>query len=851
MLFAEIRGTQSGTGSSTLGFTEGWDGSPPSTAWREHSQDYLSRSNIPASTSSPSILSLSSDGTATALDRNGTNQSLSPPPTSTSFSSFQTFGHSQTQKQPKSYGFSGGSGMRDQTYLRKMASNKNLSGSVSSRKSGKSDHSTETISPQRHLSELPDTLTTNGSIPVQRQDDSVESSNGSSNADTHRVEPTTTQHQVKEHTPSTSVNYDLAPLPEKLDAGQSSSNSASKKNKRQSHLAGLSQSQQKRISRALLEIDHELRRDDKAMQITAVPIHEEEEVLEPEEKQKDDDAAKATSIPHHQRRPSYPDSDQSSSFQSQHSAPFPYGISPARSDRPVVEQPSPTARLPPSPRVHNLSAQVEGASSPEEIPPLSLARKVSLRNHPTPILTPSKTTPHKHAPSPSGSSPSAVSPIPGYIPGQPRPVKSMHRPEGSMPSRSATPTNNTTPTTSGPSSAPNSGLLKGHLRAGSTPVQQPTPNSSRTAALNRSRSVNQGPDPHHDNDDSPSKAPSSFKQSNHRLLSEREAPASRRPSSLLSIGSPTIIEEEGEGLENDNENGSKHHSPVPAVQVVSQRRETTPAPSDPQQQIQQAAGGMGWELKPGKGEASRVVSEQGFMGDTGSTDPGATSSSAQTHDAHMRAISPEGWQRTLRQAPSRQSLSSDYAVDEGSEPTWADLFTATDHSNESDPLQTPASAVLSDSLRKLSGLGKEDVAILQDRLVAKARAERQAIRDDSPTMRVSTTCRVLSAQLNKNRIHRSCIAPILCPSVLPLWPVGLHLCHLQLSAPRFRLLPGDDPLPTGHHQLLRLPVRLLHQDHSLASSRRLLPVPLPQQPPPCSRRCIIPISQMGMCRNRS
>lgn len=741
MLFAEIRENQDGSNGSVFGSTDGWDGSPPSTAWRGHSQDYLSRSNISASTSSPSILSLSSDGTATAFDRNGSNQNMSPPPTSTSFSSFQTFGHSQSQKQPRSYGFSGGSGMRDQTYLRKMASNKNLSGSVSSRKSGRSDLSNETISPHQETSQLPGLPTSQGTTPSHQRNDSLDSPNGSSHTATPRAEPIASQKQVAKHSPSASASFDFAPR-SGIPTADQLSGSSSKKNKRQSHLAGLSQSQQKRISRALLEIDHELRRDDKATQITTVPIQEEEEVLEPEENGNNNDAdMEDPSVLQHQRRPSYPESDQSS-LQSQHSAPFPFGLSPARSERPVVEQPSPTARLPPSPRVHNLSAQVEGSSPPEEIPPLNLARKVSLRNHPTPILTPSKTQPHKHAPSPSGSSPSAVSPVPGYIPGQPRPVGSMHRSEGSMSSRSATPTNNTTPTTSVPPSNHSSASNKGHLRAGSTPVHQPAV-SSRTATLNRSRSVNQGHDQYYDNDDSPSKAPSSFNHSHQHILSDREGPSSRRPSSLLSIGSPTIIEEEGE----DHDTGSIHRQPTPDIQVIPQRKEMSLAPLDPQRHIQEAGGVLGWNLKAGKGDNSRVVSEQGFIDGTGSAVhvTGAAPSSALMHETQMRGMSPEDWQRTLRQAQSRQSLSSDYAADGASDHTWADLFTAAEPSSENDSVQTLSTAVLSDTLRQLSGLGKDDVSALQDRLVAKAKAERQAIRDDSPTMRVSYIFLVLES----------------------------------------------------------------------------------------------------------
>jgi hypothetical protein len=114
--------------------SEPWDGSAPSTAWKSHSTDYLNRSNISTSTSSPSILSQSSDSTITR-DRNALNGSTSsqasPPPTSSSFTSFRTFGAQQQQEQApkiKSYGFSGRSQMRDETYLRNVGKQQQRSG---------------------------------------------------------------------------------------------------------------------------------------------------------------------------------------------------------------------------------------------------------------------------------------------------------------------------------------------------------------------------------------------------------------------------------------------------------------------------------------------------------------------------------------------------------------------------------------------------------------------------------------------------------------------------------------------------------------------------------------------------
>lgn len=755
MLFAEMRATHRAPGSSDHLNTDDWDGQPPTSsadAWRNHSQGYLARSNISASTSSPSILSLSSDSTVTAKDK----YSHSPPPTSSSFSSFQTFGgsHSQSSQrsQPRSYGFSGGSGMRDDTYLRKVASSKNLSGSVSSRKSGKSVHSNQGTSPPTE--------------PVPLALASAERGTDVQGEQEVAFGPADTEHTPTSsaNVPNTSASLAFPPLPDTPDGQAMSSGSWSKRAKRQSHLAALTTSQQKRISRALLEIDHELRRDGNATQLTQPAIKEEEEILEPEPEEDEDNheggvAPGPTSL--HQRHPSYPDSE--ASVQSQHSAPFPYGISPAKSEKAVIEPPSPTARLPPSPRSHNLKAQVEGLSSAsgdhqDEIPPLNLARKLTGRSphqYPTPILTPSRTQPIKHTPSPS-TSPSAVSPVPGYIPGQPRPVGSLHRSEGSVSSRSATPTNHT-PTTTAPTSAQSSASIKGHLRAGSTPTHQHPPIASRSSSLSRSRSVNQGPDPRFDNDESPSKGVSSNAQSQTapRLLIDRDAPTSRRPSSLLSVTSPPIIEEEGEdahGL-SDSDSGSMLQQPMPNIRVIPQRKEMAQAPHDHQQHIQEARDALGWNFKSGKGVTSRVVSEQGFI--DGSTESGAAPSSALMHDAHMRAMSPDDWKRTLREAHSRQSLSSDYAADEPSEAVWGDLFTPPNSSSDVESLQTPTSApsALSDTLRKLAGVGKEELAEMQDRLVTKAKAERQAIRDDSPVIGVSqdACCAVLCYWMQRLR----------------------------------------------------------------------------------------------------
>ena len=714
LLFAEMRDNSDPYSPSS----EQWDGSAPSTAWKSHSTDYLNRSNISTSTSSPSILSQSSDGTVTR-DRNALNGTsshvASPPPTSSSFSSFQTFGAQQQEQgiKTKSYGFSGRSQMRDETYLRKVG--KQQHGSISSRKSGKGTTSTET-SPSDTTVPLPSIAQANDVTPYARSRSNT--SDATATPTSISILDSARASRNGSHSASSSTSAIPTSAPSDKQRLADTARSQDRRAERQSHLAGLTPAQQKRISKALIEIDLRLRREQMADAPGQSPVMEDEEVLEPEEDDEDLDEDQESG---RLRRPSYTDSD--GSFQSQHSAPFPYGISPAKPENAYsipVEPPSPS-RLPPSPRSHNLKAQVEGTADP--IPPLSLARKLSVRSHlPEPILTPIKTLPAKHVPSPSTSSPSAVSPVPGYIPGQPRPIGSMHRSDGSVSSRSATPTGHTPTTQTAESSdADPLSYLRGHLRAGSTPTHPP-PVSSRTSSLSRSRSVTQTPENRLD-EDSPLKQLASQSTSknllgghNSSMLGEQPQTYSRRPSSGVSAASPAMIQEESEDELEAGEEGT------PDLREVSHRHEMSRAAQNPQKHMEEARDALGWSLNNRNGDESRAVSEEGHIPSTHET---------VTHD--------------LPRTTSETSLTSNFADVHDVQDIWAHLLGTGQSSSEDEPvlLETPTSADLSNTLRQMSGLGQEDLAILQERLVEKAKAERQAYRDDSPIISVSFAYRLL------------------------------------------------------------------------------------------------------------
>jgi hypothetical protein len=760
LLFAEMR-DNSGPYSPP---SEPWDGSAPSTAWKSHSTDYLNRSNISTSTSSPSILSQSSDSTITR-DRNAFNgstssQAGSPPPTSSSFTSFRTFGAQQQQEQApkiKSYGFSGRSQMRDETYLRNVGKQQ--------QKSGKGTHSNET-SPNDATVPLP-------SMASQANDQTPHARSASGTSD-ETATPTSTlvpdngkATRNGGHSASSSTSMIPTSAPAETQHFTDIGKNQERRAKRQSHLASLTPAQQKRISKALIEIDLRLRREQMADPFDESPVMEDEEVLEPEEEEGTEEEDHETD---RLRRPSYTDSD--GSFQSQHSAPFPYGISPAKPETAYsipVEPPSPS-RLPPSPRSHNLKAQVEGTA--DRIPPLTLARNLSARSHlPEPILTPIKTLPAKHVPSPSTSSPSAVSPVPGYIPGQPRPIGSMHRSDGSVSSRSATPTGNTPITQDSDISSANPlAYLKGHLRAGSTPTHPP-PVTSRTSSLSRSRSVSQTQENRRE-EDSPLKQVASQSHDN-RMLGEQRPSYTRRPSSNISATSPAMIQEESEDELEDE---------TPDIREVAHRREMSRAAQNPQQHMEQARDALGWSMNGATGDESRAVSEEGHIPATQHATNG------------------------LYRTASVGSSGSDFEENHDMQDIWGHLLDNERSSSEEVPqvIETPSSAILSDQLQKLSGLGQDDLAHLQERLVEKAKAERQAYRDDSPIISVSFS----------NRYG----------TLLTSSPHPLFLMPAYPSDPRHLLEDRHRcPPPPGvvHLTIARCPVPLLY-------------LPLPNRSPICS-----------------
>jgi hypothetical protein len=185
-----------------------------------------------------------------------------------------------------------------------------------------------------------------------------------------------------------------------------------------------------------------------------------------------------------------------------------------------------------------------------------------------------------------------------------------------------------------------------------------------------------------------------------------------------------MIQEESE--EEDDSRHDGNGSRNPDIRLVAHRREVSQSAQDPQAHVDQARNALGWNMQQNEKGDNRIVSHQAFVGQAEPNHDPASLSDYYRSDSD-----------------SITSASSDFAGNYNNSDAVIDaLFGSQPASSEGEVVQTPPStldpAALSDSLRKLSGLGQQEMALLQERLVSKAQAERQAIRDDSPTVPVSS-----------------------------------------------------------------------------------------------------------------
>lgn len=582
---------------------------------------------------------------------------VSPPPTSTSFSSFKTFGVDDSGLKTKSYGFSGNAGFRDAEYIRKAKKNGPARVAVNEEAD---DHWTDSYADYY-------------SAPSPKMDQEPHSPAESERTATPTSSAVLTFPSSSSSAPSSATFHPppqspppSGPLPSLPKTSSPMSANARTGKKRQSLLQGLTPAQVKRISMALGEIEGKLSR---------TPLADPERVIEEDEEEL--------------LRPASSIVDQTKEEQ----AVDIIGKTPPRrgSDAQRTEPPSPS-RLPPSPRSLNLHAHIARPDSQGPIaqPAFQHPNDDYRPSIPRPIMTPSRTQPIRHKPSPSLSSDRGQTPTnPVYVPGQPRPVGSYHRSEGSTSSRSGTPTQ--------------VNMLSASTSSQHTSDQSPTPlhtdQYARNALLNRSQSVTQA--------EGRSRSPNVDVTKHLRAQSLDAIDSPHRGSSSLGMHptSETIEEEDGEA-------GSPYDSAFPEIKPVPGRHTVF----DNQQGHFQESEDL---LQPESSRVkSRVVSQQATIAD-----------SSEASDLSSMLQSPT---RTLRRLASTDTIGSDYNEDPSD--NWERILGAnpddTTQSTWPDNINTAG-----DMLRKLSGIGLDDLSTLQDRLVEKAKVEREILRggvSDSP-----------------------------------------------------------------------------------------------------------------------
>ncbi|WWC72730.1 uncharacterized protein I206_106694 [Kwoniella pini CBS 10737] len=794
MLFAEMR---------DQALDDQWDGRPPhmDENWARTGMDVSpshikqfrngispsvsSPSLLTTSTSSPSVLASSDDSRGNYIPTTPASFLGSPPPTSSSFSSFKTFGVGSSPDnsvsptgsafKTKSYGFSGGSGMREAEYMRKVkksCSHKDLKDpSINPARSDDYEAGT----PTRESVPLPPAISpekANAYYKPTKRAESPTNSEKTATPTSNTMPNIPSMTLPKGHSRASSLNFN-PPTPTSAE-GPAFAIKQQKSRKRQSRLNELSPAQVKRISMALQEIGGQLKNGNMTVRSLEAPEQppvsdEVEEILDPESRR--ESQADEEELLGRARRPS--DLRSEDSCQSATSSVFPFQMSPTNSTfTGTTTEPSSPSRLPPSPRTHNLLAHVE-----EPLPPI-----------PMPVFTPTRSQPVRHQPTLSNTSTSTISPDqPVYIPGQPRPIRLTHHSQSSTSSRSATPSNPS------PLDA---------LRTAISPENTPSPIKgmpgiqARTSSLGRSSTVSQA-------QSTPTRPGSSTDTDNthsiHTTSSRRragtigEASLSGRMSSPYSSNpsTPDIIEE-SEGLTSDRDDYPSQITTdewIPEVKQVVGRRSVANSRSTSEQSIHQLQQDLGWGLAVGQEARERTVSAQGTIDES---DPKPLDEASESPDP----LSPANTLIRAGSTHSTSSSSSSFEYDQiPDEIVWASVFDDSSPKTielNTDGMISPEPRYQADILRKMSGMGMDEMRLLQEKLVTKAKAEREALRgdlDESPVVPFSPPIPPVtypSTQRAMSPAERP-ISPILARPISPPPPSS------------WRFPPADPLQPSSSH----------------------------------------------------
>ncbi|WVN89783.1 uncharacterized protein L203_105013 [Cryptococcus depauperatus CBS 7841] len=670
-------------------------------------------------------------------------------PTFTSFSSFKSVDANSSPKQPgtntfkrenMSYGISGGSSLREENYMRRARE-----------KIGAKNLEDPTVKKNADSKTTESRQKDEGNIPVKifpekantyYMDQRPRISNSPTSSEKSTT-PTPTALPLALPHPLPSASFQT--VDRDLDSSSSAINIDQKRRKqRKSLLLNLTPAQAKRISLALEEIGGELRRGGSLIRKEGFTVEqkntENEEVLASEEN-------RGNSFKKQGGKEQGPTeiTFEEGPVLSATSSVFPFKMSPINSTfdvstnifaSTISETPSPS-RLPSSPHSHNLQAYDDQSVSPIPKPIFTPTRSQAdaQRKH-----TPSDVSKHNssisNASSTSISTPTQVQHNPAYVPGQPRPIRSAHHSEESQSSsRAATPngqppsdafrvSKSTTSQNQSPLDAVKSLTIYRDtiqsMNASPSHFQSRSIGGAKFAVLARSKSVNQTVTPTM----LESPLASAFSRRRAGTVASGESISDGRrlnsPLGLHTTLQEDIVEEdenvEGNGEDVYFENSSHHrdcNNSTPELRQFKGRHSVAASRQDSEvsvsgQRWYHSQDSDSWMREETLG---RAISAQ----ETIRTEPDASGSS------YRSPLS------TPQQRYSTDSLDSCFEP-EPQEIQWIDILSSsgslgmiTDASE--DQLELDPEEVL----REISGMGTQELATLQEKLVAKAKMEREAM----------------------------------------------------------------------------------------------------------------------------
>lgn len=724
LLFAELRATEGNE----------WDLMPPkSNCDNDTVRTPNSKAEIIPNTFSPIIetsasslsISRSDDSQSSPLHPDTTQLISSPSPMSNSFSSFKAFDIASSPGQPTQgslkskdleSGMGDSMGLRENAYLRRLPeqSGTNDLKYKSGKLRGKKEQNDKSDMPTMTLMK-----TANGrDINPQPRIPAGSMESGSTVTSLSFVDGP--------HSHGTPINNALRP-----DLGSlESSNIADRPRQayRRSLLSALTPAQVKRISMALEEIGGELKRGGNNME-NNIPkgrtASGEEEVLASEESRKD---VSGDHDEMREERPRRPSDVFSEGSRSAISSVFPFKASPTNStftgrsaNTLTNTDPASPSRLPSSPRSLNLRAVVD-----EDVPPV-----------PEPVLTPTRLQSVKVQGTPSNTSaastptPSLVRHNPAYIPGQPRPIRPVHHGEVSLSSRAATsngqPCFDILPNSR--SATPDSQSPLNTLRS-STAYSDATQSTStspspllhypifpaKATMLSRSYSVNQASVHTHGNS---SQSSITHRRGGSITLGEIESGrALDCPSEMRSFFQRGIAEEEDEQVEKEDtrsrerlkENKNDRRSTLELRDDIS-RHNLEASSYDSEKIIDEKESFQSSRKSQVRDVVERVMFPLDVLR-TDDTTPEGTNSSSAISLQHLSSYSIDSV-FDLDQDVSQWMVNFD---DQDFVPVDSEIDGIPDWHERPELL-----------LEKITGLGAEELMLLQEELVAKARREREAL----------------------------------------------------------------------------------------------------------------------------